>query len=69
MKILVVVVSALLCTMLGIRIYDAFATPDRLTCIANADNFGCFTPFGVAISLAAVVVMAIAIYIWERFRG
>ena len=53
----------------GVKIYEAFATPDRLTCVANEFNFGCFTPLGWAISLAAAALVVLAIYVWERFRG
>jgi hypothetical protein len=53
----------------GIRIYAAFITPHRLTCIANEFNFGCFTPLGWAISLAAAVLLVVAVCVWERFRG
>jgi hypothetical protein len=53
----------------GVRIYAAFATPDRLICVANEFNFGCYTPLGWAISLGVAVLLVVAIYAWERFRG
>jgi hypothetical protein len=67
-KLLVLVVAALLTLAIGIRVYEAFSTPDRLTCLANEFNFGCYTPWGWATSLGAAVAVAAAIYAWERFR-
>lgn len=69
MKVIGVIVSVLLCLTIGSRIYAAFAAPDHLTCIANEFNFGCFTPFGWAISVGAAVLVIVAIYLWERYRG
>ena len=66
---LVLLVAILMALAVGVRIYDAFATPNRVICVASEFNFGCFTPLGWAISLAAAVVVAGAIYAWERFRG
>ena len=68
MKLLVLVVTALLALAIGIRVHEAFSVPHRLTCVATAFNFGCFTPWGWAISLGAAVAVAAGIYAWERFR-
>lgn len=69
MKLLVLVVSALLTLAIGIRVYDAFSVPHRLTCVTTEFNFGCFTPWGWALSLGAAVAVAAGIYAGERFRG
>ena len=69
MKLLVLVVAALLALAIGIRVYEAFSVPHRLTCVATEFNFGCFTPWGWAISLGAAVAVFAGIYAWERFRG
>lgn len=68
MKSLVLAVVILMVLAVGARIYDAFATPNRLICVASEFNFGCFTPLGWAISLAAGIVVVGAIYFWERVR-
>lgn len=69
MKSMALIVAILLAIAGGVRIYDAFVTPNRVICVASEFNFGCFTPLGWAISLAAAVVVVGAICLWERFRG
>lgn len=68
MKYLGIAVTALLCLAIGIKVYAAVIATNHITCVVNEFNFGCFTPLGWAVSLAAAVMVAAAIYAWERFR-
>ena len=69
MKLLILAVAAVLAVPLGLRMYEALTVPDRVTCVAHEFNFGCYTPWGWAVSLGAAVAVAAAIYAWEHFRG
>ena len=62
-------VSLSACVTAGTAIYKWLASGDKITCVANEFTFGCRTTFGWVLAVAGVVIFAIDVYLWERYRG
>lgn len=57
------------CVAAGTAIYKWLVDGAKIACVANEFTFGCATTLGWVLSGVGALVIAGAIYLWERFRG
>jgi hypothetical protein len=57
------------CLRVGVAIYKWLQEGDKISCVANEFTFGCSTTSGWVFSAIGVIVIVVAICVWEHFRG
>lgn len=57
------------CVAAGTAIYMWLVDRDTIACVTSEFTFGCATTLGWVLSGVGALVIAGAIYLWERFRG
>ncbi|PKO28323.1 MAG: hypothetical protein CVU36_17400 [Betaproteobacteria bacterium HGW-Betaproteobacteria-9] len=61
-------VSLALCAVAGTALYRWLTEGDEVRCVANEFTFGCSTTLGHVLTWVGALAVAVAVYLWARFR-
>jgi hypothetical protein len=69
--LLVITLSTLslaLCVAVGTALYRWMTQGDEVRCVAHEFAFGCTTTLGHVMTWVGVLVVVVALVLWQRFR-